>query len=475
MVVGVIMPPRVRPHVAKLLDACARPVDAASLAVFRIGFGAMMIWELWRYFRLDRINGYYVRPAVLFPFYGFGWLRPLPGPAMHALFGVLLLLAVLVALGFWYRFATILFFVGYTYTFLLDQSNYQNHLYLFCLLSFLLVVVDAHRVWSLDSLRARQTPQVVPLWQLGIVAFQVGVVYVYGGINKLSAEWLSAVPMDLELEEARALTWAPEILLSPSTARVFAWSGLAIDLMAVPMLLGRKTRLPMFAVLSAFHVMNAIIFSIGIFPWFMLVATTILLPPGWPRALVRRRAGPRPTEAPDRSWPAMSAARGALLGIYVLIQLLVPLRQHLYPDAPAWTHDGQYFAWTMKLHVRRGVARLWSETPSGGQADVPLSRLLTPKQLQHLAYTPDMVVLLSRFVVSRFPSTDTPRLYWSVVLSLNGRTPQSYIEADAASLAQRAPTWRPTRFVSPLRRVEPLTLEELAVLRQGTFGATTAE
>ena len=41
-----------------LSERLSAPVDAASLAFFRIAFGVMMLWEVWRYFSHGWIDFY---------------------------------------------------------------------------------------------------------------------------------------------------------------------------------------------------------------------------------------------------------------------------------------------------------------------------------------------------------------------------------------------------------------------------------
>src|SRR5436309_2939862 len=50
---------RTAPTVARLFA----PVDIASLAFFRVAFGAVMLWEVWRYFNYGWISRYYIEPG----------------------------------------------------------------------------------------------------------------------------------------------------------------------------------------------------------------------------------------------------------------------------------------------------------------------------------------------------------------------------------------------------------------------------
>src|SRR5438874_6293022 len=83
----------------RVLDALCAPVDAASLAVFRIGFGAILLCEVVRYFSHGWIQRYFVTPSFHFAYYGFDWVTPWPGAGMFVHFAVLGVLAVAVAAG----------------------------------------------------------------------------------------------------------------------------------------------------------------------------------------------------------------------------------------------------------------------------------------------------------------------------------------------------------------------------------------
>jgi len=146
-----------------LIERLFEPVDNASIVLFRVAFGAIMFWEVWRYIGYDWIKPSFIDPKFNFPFIGFGWLSPLPSAGMYMLFFLLGVLAVLIAIGLWYRISMALFFVVFSYILLLDRTYYLNHFYLLCLLSFLMVFIPAHRDLSLDSrnnpnLRSTQAP-----------------------------------------------------------------------------------------------------------------------------------------------------------------------------------------------------------------------------------------------------------------------------------------------------------------------------
>ena len=117
--------------------------DVAPLVLFRIAFGTIALWEMRRYFDRGWITRYYVDPPTHFTYYGFEWVWPWPGQWMYIHFAILGLLAACIAVGACYRVATALFCLGFSYVFLLEQARYLNHLYLVCLLSFLLCVVAA--------------------------------------------------------------------------------------------------------------------------------------------------------------------------------------------------------------------------------------------------------------------------------------------------------------------------------------------
>ena len=149
------------------------PVNGASLAFFRIAFGGIILWEVWRHFDKDWVREFWVTPAFHFSYYGLDWIKPWPGIGMDLHWLVLGFLAICIVFGFRYRIASLLFFVGFIYVFLLDQALYLNHFYLVGLISFLLIFIPAHRSFSIDALlKPGPHSGMVLTWSVWLVRFQ---------------------------------------------------------------------------------------------------------------------------------------------------------------------------------------------------------------------------------------------------------------------------------------------------------------
>jgi hypothetical protein len=188
---------------AKLQDRAFAPVDIASLVFFRIAFGLLMVWEVCRYFALGRIAAYWLEPRFLFKYYGFSWVQPWSGDWLYLHWAALGFFALFVAAGFLHRASAALLFLSYAYFFLLDEARYVNHTYLICLFSFLLIFVPANRALSLDSwINPKIRSQNTPAWTFWLLRLQIGVVYFYAGVAKLSPDWLRGEPMRTRMAQS---------------------------------------------------------------------------------------------------------------------------------------------------------------------------------------------------------------------------------------------------------------------------------
>ena len=446
---------------AKISGATFAPVDISALVFFRIAFGALMAWEVCRYFAYGWIGRQWIEPQFLFKYYGFSWVHPWPGDGMYIHWGVMGVLAVFITVGFLYRFAVPLFCLLFTHSFLLDQALYLNHLYLVCLLAFLLCFMPANRALSVDAwLWPAIRSQSTPAWTIWMLRFQMGVVYFFGGVAKISPDWLRGEPMRTWMARRSDFPLVGQFFREEWAVYFISYGGLLLDLLIVPFLLWRRTRLAAFTVAILFHVMNARMFQIGIFPWLGIAATAMFFPPDWPRRIIGWFRKPAARQKARRSgaatMPRFAGLALSLLALYAAIQLLVPLRHLLYPGRADWTYEGHRFSWRMKLHDRDARARFYvSDVDAWRTWEVKPRDFLRKIQISKMAARPDMILQFAHHLAEKLPRTgpNPLRVQAQVFSSLNGRKSQLLIDPDV-NLAAEHRTLAHTPWILPL--TEPL-------------------
>jgi hypothetical protein len=433
------------------------PVDIASLVFFRVYFGAMMLWELWDLYAKGLIKTVYVDARFHFTFYGFEWVRPWPGNGMYWHFALLAVLAAFVMAGFVYRASALLLWLGFTYVFLLERAVYLNHYYLTCLLCFVLIFLPAHRAWSID---VKLGPQIrtdfVPAWTLWLLRFQVALPYVFGGIAKLNTDWLQGQPMQMWLSISVWRYLFGPIFEEHWVALAFSWGGLVFDLAIVPLLMWPRTRAIAFSVAVAFHLMNAFMLDIGIFPWLMIGATTVFFRPDWPRHVITQPGVPTKLPAPPAPWPTppIRAQKiiAALLAVYALVHVVLPLRHWLYPGNSLWTDEGATFSWHMMLRAKVNALRIVvTDSATGKSSPADLSRWLSPLQIERMGHDPEMMrefaVFLRQKHQDQGEDIDVRVVGWC---SLNGRKPQRLID-PSVDLSRQTRALGHQSYILPLR------------------------
>ncbi len=446
--------------------ALFKPVDISFLVFFRILFGGITLWEVYRYFTHGWISRYYVEPALNFTYYGFSWVKPWPGRGMYIHFFVLGVAAACVMVGFLYRIATPVFFLAFTYFFLLDQTRYLNHFYLVCLIGFLMCFLPAERALSVDAwLRPNIRSDVVPAWTLWLLRAQVGIPYFYGGIAKLNSDWIhGGEPMRSWLHPLTRVTGGSTVFTADWVVYSFVIGGLLLDLLVVPLLLWRRTRLFGFAAAIAFNLTNAVIFDIGIFPWLMLGALLIFFPPDLPRRFAREFMSsaetlPAPASVTPIAEPGdyQSLTRSqksvaGLLAAYLVVQLIFPLRHYLYPGDVSWTEEGHNFSWHMKLRTKGGEAVFTVTHPQTGQTwTIKPQDYLKSHQVVKMTTKPELILHFAHYLAEekRREGFDNVEVRARVMVSLNGRQPQLLVDPNV-DLAKEEVSLLPARWIVPL-------------------------
>jgi vitamin K-dependent gamma-carboxylase len=424
-------------------------VDAASLAVFRIGFGIIMLVEMWRYYNHGWITRYYVTTKFHFTYYGFDWVQPWSETGMYLHFAGLALLAFFITIGFLYRFSIIAFTLGFIYVFLLDQTQYLNHFYLVILLGVLLCFLPAQRAFSVDArLRRRPGPATVPAWSVWALRAQFEVLYLYAGLVKINADWLQLEPMAVWMARGAGLPMIGPLMTEPLLVAVASYGVIILHLVGAPLLLWRRTRLAVFLIYATFHFSNHISFNIGIFPWLTLFGTLIFFEPDWPRRVWRSlsgQSGQTPQAVPG-SRDGLTAAKPAALspftrrltiGIltgWLAFQVLFPLRHFLYPGNVSWTEEGHRFSWQMMLRDKDSMAKFIVTDPASGKVwRVNSLDYLNSRQIRKMAGRPDMLLQFAHQLAREWETgKNLPGVEVRVetAVSLNGRPQVPLVDPD---------------------------------------------
>ena len=412
-------------------------VDAASLAVFRIVFGLVGAFIVARFFAYGWIGELYIEPAHHFTYLGFSWVKPWPGWGMYAHFATLGLLAFGVAAGFRYRLCALLFFLGFTYVELLDKTAYLNHYYFAALVSLLFVFLPLNRSLSVDAwLKSRTLWDTMPVGVLWLFRAQLAAVYVFAGIAKLNADWLlEAQPLHIWLQDHTGLPVVGSLLGGAWTAYAFSWAGALFDLTIVGWLIWKRTCVAAYAVLVVFHLMTYLLSpEIGVFPWLMTGAVMLFFPPDWPRSLMTKLGMERETIAASDESPSSTPPGAALswlpvlaaiaVTIYVVVQVLLPLRHYAYPGNVRWNDEGYRFAWRVLLTEKVGMVEFRVHDPVTGQRwRVWPEDYLAPLQSERIATQPDMILETAHIIARDFASRShsSVQVFADVFVAMNGR------------------------------------------------------
>lgn len=425
---------------------------STCLAIFRIAFGGIMIWEISRY--LKEIQGLFITPPINFYYPLTPFIKAPPQEFIYIFFGLMAVFALGILLGYLYRIASIGFFLMFTYFFLIDQSMYLNHFYVVCLFSFLFSLTNANHSLSIDAYRKRKETIEFPSWNIAIFQFMIIVIYFYGAIAKLNPDWLNAEPIghwlrnksnSIDLIFNQNFSEILKTLFAHQyTSYFFAYTGIIFDFLIGFLLLSRKTRKIALIPAAIFHLTNAFVFRIGIFPWMMLCSCVLFF---------EKSEDTKENKSDFSLFTKRILASPKFIQIFILLQLVLPFRHFLYQGNTCWNEQGHLFAWRMKLCNKSGFTVFVAKDKKTKQTwSINPTQILKTRQLPELINRPHMILQYAHYLKEFMEKKGVkdPEIRAISFISLNGRKLQQMIDPNVDLANEDYKTFVNNKWILPL-------------------------
>ena len=380
-----------------------KAIDNSPLIVFRMFFGFLVACESFGAILTGWVKRILIDPQVTFSFIGFEWLKPLPGFGMYFYFIAMGVFGLAIMLGYRYRIAIISYTILWAGVYFMQKTAYNNHYYLLLLISFLLIFLPANSYASLDVRQNRiKEENTMPYWISLLFIIQVAIVYVFASIAKFYPDWLDGTFTRNLLADSTNVIALKKLFLQKWFYLFIAYMGIIFDLLIVPLLLFKKTRMLALLASLTFHLFNAIFLEIGIFPFFALTFALFFYEPETIRSVFLRRKTSIETDNGHSNYYGKKIVYFLIIP-YLIIQLLLPLRHHFIEGDVLWTEEGHRLSWRMMLRERNGFIHIRiKDLKTGEESLYDYRKNLTDKQIQNLATKPDFIWQYCQYIKKEF-------------------------------------------------------------------------
>ena len=369
-----------------------KQVDNSGLVVFRALFGLLIAIEAFGAIFTGWVRRTLMEPEFTFNFIGFEFLQPLPGNGMIWYYSIMGIFGIFVMVGFKYRLSIISYGIMWSAVYLMQKSSYNNHYYLLMLLCFIMSWLPAQRWFSIDAWMKPKISRVsMPRWVWLIIVLQLWIVYTYASVAKFYPDWLDGSFPAMLMSTKKDYWLVGEILQAEWVRYAITYFGLLFDLLIIPLLLWKRTRLLAFIGAIFFHLFNSFIFHIGIFPY-MSLAFCIFFFPAESINKVFLLGKKKFYNAGEIIVPSWNKILIAAMAVWFVIQIGLPLRHWFYQDDVLWTEEGHRLSWRMMLRGKSG--RISFKVVEKGTRDTIIienDEYLTKKQLRAMPSKPDLI------------------------------------------------------------------------------------
>lgn len=433
----------------KLARLFFQPVDNAQLILFRIIYGSLITIEAWGAIATGWVRRTLIEPQFTFHFIDFPFLQPLGGNGMIYYFLLMGLFGLMVTLGFRYRLAIVSYSIMWAGVYFMQKTSYNNHYYLMLLFNFIFCFLPANRYHSIDvKMKPNLQRLACPVWCVWIFKVMILVVYFYSAVAKMYPAWLNAVPIKIWFSQ-KTDYWLIGPLLSKEWFQyTVAWGGIVFDLLIGPALLWRKTRKVAFLISIFFHLFNSFVFQVGVFPYLGISFALFFYRP----QQIRRWFFPSKPEYISLKEQINHSNKLIPIGVtlFLIVQLLLPLRHHYFTGNVNWTEEGHRLSWRMMLRSKVGHITLSvvnNETKHKEQ--INLNHYLTGKQIRKVAVRPDMMWQFIQYLKKNYANKGNVdiSIYAQSQVSLNGAPYRALYDPSFDLAKAEWKRWRTSTWV----------------------------
>src|SRR5690606_36159603 len=151
-----------------------------------------------------------------------------------------------------------------------------------------------------------------------------------------------------------------------------------------------------------------------------------------------------------------------LMGLYVFLQVALPLRQYLYPGSVLWNEQGMRWAWHVLVREKNGAVTFYVTLPNGQLQIGTPRRYLTAFQEREMSSQPDLILQLAHHIADDYRRSGhgEVEVRAEARVSMNGRASVDMIDSSV-DLARVADGLAPASWILPEPSSRPAKLASL--------------
>lgn len=405
-----------------------KPINNSALIIFRIILGALIAIESFGAIATGWVKRVFIEPQFTFSFIGFEWLQPLEGNGMYYYYVIMGLLGICISIGYKYRWSMLGFAFLWSGSYLMQKSSYNNHYYLLMLIAYIMCFLPANKRLSVDvKINPKRYNALMPNWCLVLIICQLWIVYTFGALAKIYPDWLNGSTMEILMLNKADYFLIGRLLQSENLQLFLTYGGILFDGLIIPILLFKPTRI--FGVITSFffHLFNAIVFQIGIFPFLSLGFLIFFIQP---ERVEKTFFKSKNQQTKNLNFNYKKLTKLCIV-TYLIIQIVLPLRHWFIKDDVLWTEEGHRLAWRMMLRAKTGISKVNIFNHSYKRRfKVNLNDYLTAKQQKNLATKPDFMWQFAQHLKKEYAKKgDSISVYIQSKVSVNGKPYKPFIDS----------------------------------------------